>query len=107
MSDLTTIFSALSEPTRFAIVERLMEEGELPASEIQQSFDISAPAISRHLSVLYDAGLVQRKAVKQQRIYSVRPQALQQISAWTISHRDFWQASMQRLEDALMKEIKK
>jgi len=105
MSQLTGIFSALSDPTRFAIVERLLNEGELPAGAIHKGFPISAPAISRHLSVLRDAGVVERRVNRQQRIYAVRPAALEEISAWTMSHRAFWETSLNRLEKALMQEI--
>ena len=103
-SSVPRIFGALSDETRFAIVERLMAEGELPAGEIGSGFDISAPAISRHLNVLNDAGVVQKRTSGQQRLYSVRPQAIEQVCAWAISHREFWEASLTRLEAALMKE---
>ena len=102
---LLGLFSALSDPTRFAIVERLMQEGELPATDIQGAFDISAPAISRHLAVLRDAGVLDRRVDGQKRIYAVRPEALQEISAWTISHKDFWNQSLKRLEAALLEEM--
>ncbi len=105
MSVLPAVFSALSDPTRFAIVERLMREGDLPAGRIGEAFPISAPAVSRHLEVLHRAGVVERRVNAQQRIYSVRPQAIEAISAWTMSHRDFWEASLRRLEQALMREM--
>lgn len=104
MTQLPKIFSALSDPTRFAIVERLMKEGELPAKAIQAAFDISPPAISWHLSILRDAGLVQSRANKQQRIYGVRPEALRDISNWTLDHRHFWESSLDRLEQALLQK---
>ena len=101
---LLSLFSALSDPTRFAIVERLMAEGELPAGDIQDVFAISAPAISRHLHILRDAGLLARRVDGTKRLYRVRPEAMQQISAWTVHHRDFWQESLARLEAALLEE---
>lgn len=104
MSALPPIFAALSDPNRFAIVERLMSEGELSAGEISYAFDISAPAISRHLSVLHDAGLVRRRAMRQQRLYSVEPGAIRKVSDWTLDHRAFWEASLTRLEAALQEE---
>lgn len=104
MSDLTPVFAALGEPTRFAIVERLLREGELNAGSLQQGTDISAPAISRHLKVLRNAGVVVQRIDKQQRIYAVRPEAVQAISAWTMSHREFWQASFSRLAAMLDQE---
>lgn len=107
MSDIPKIFSALSDPTRFAIVERLMNEGELPAGALQAGFEISAPAISRHLSVLNGAGVVNRRVNRQQRLYSVRPEIMQDICSWTMTHREFWESSLMRLEAALVEEMNK
>ncbi len=104
MSDLSTTFSALGDPTRFAIVERLLNEGELHAGALQEGVNFSAPALSRLMKVLRNAGLVDQRIDKQKRIYSVRPQAVQAISSWTASHREFWQNSLDRLELALMQE---
>jgi DNA-binding transcriptional ArsR family regulator len=105
LSQLAMTFAALGAETRFAIVERLLKEGELSAGELQDGMTISPPAISRHLKVLRDAGIVRQRVVRQHRIYSVRPEAVERISAWTMSHRKFWQASLDRLESALTKEV--
>ena len=105
MSQLPRLFSALSDPTRFAIVERLMTDGELPVSELSEGSAISAPAFSRHLKVLTEAGVLTRRTRAQQRLYSVRPEAIQSIGAWTMSHREFWETSLTRLEAALAKEM--
>ena len=104
MSDLASTFAALGEPTRFAIVERLLREGELNAGSLQKGVHISAPAISRHLKILRNAGIVVQRIDKQQRIYSVRPETVQAISAWTMSHKEFWQTSFDRLAAMLDKE---
>lgn len=104
MPDLPHLFQALADPTRFAIVERLLAEGELPVAQLRDGLTISAPAVSRHLNVLSDAGLLARRAQGQQRFYSVRPEAMRDISDWTISHRVFWQTSLDRLEAAILKE---
>ncbi|MCY0146388.1 metalloregulator ArsR/SmtB family transcription factor [Hoeflea sp. G2-23] len=104
MSDLSTIFAALGDPTRFAIVERLLREGEQPAGKLLDTGPVSAPAISRHLKVLRQAGIVEQRIDQQRRIYSVRPEAVQSIGAWTMSHREFWQTSLDRLEFALQQE---
>ncbi len=104
MPALPDLFAALSDPTRFAIVERLMRDGELPVARLRDGIAMSGPAVSRHLGVLNDAGVVQRRVHGQQRLYSVRPQSMQAISAWTISHREFWASSLDRLEAALMKQ---
>lgn len=101
MTQLANTFSALGNETRFAIVERLLNEGELPAGAFLDLQDVSPPAMSRHFKVLREAGIVERRVDKQQRIYSVRPQAVQQISEWSISYRKFWVAGLDRLEIAL------
>ena len=107
MTELTRTFAALGDETRFAIVERLMKEGELSAGDLLEGASISAPAISRHLKVLRNAGLIDQRVDKQRRMYSVRPQAVQSIGAWTMSHREFWQKSLDRLEWALLQESRK
>lgn len=104
MSHVSSIFAALSDPYRFEIIETLMREGETPAGSISARFDISGPAVSRHLSVLHDAGLVNRKVAGKQRLYSVCPGAIRKISDWTMDHRSFWEASMDRIEAALQED---
>lgn len=102
---LVDTFAALGDATRFAIVERLLKEGELSAGDLQEGTAISPPAISRHLKVLRTAGIVDRRVDRQRRVYSVKPQAVEAISAWTISHKEFWQSSLERLATVLDKEI--
>ncbi|MDF1607235.1 metalloregulator ArsR/SmtB family transcription factor [Hoeflea sp. YIM 152468] len=101
MSGLSTIFAALGDPTRFAIVERLLKDGEQPAGELLDAGPVSAPAISRHLKVLRQAGIIEQRVDRQRRLYSVRPEAVQTIGAWTMTHRHFWQSSLDRLDLAL------
>ena len=101
MSDLIRTFAALSDQTRFAVVERLMAEGELPAGAIVEGAEMSAPAMSRHLKVLREAGLIQQRVDGTKRLYSVRPEALKAVADWTIDHRSFWEAGMDRLETLL------
>lgn len=104
MSHLPTTFAALGDATRFAIVERLLKNGETPAGELLDVSDVSPPAISRHLKVLHNAGIVTRRVDKQRRLYSVRPEAVQSIGAWTMSYREFWQGSLDRLAAAMGQE---
>ncbi len=87
MNQLSPIFAALGDPTRFAIVDRLLREGELSAGEIAETAPISSPAFSRHLKVLRGAGLLEQRVDRQRRLYSVRPEAVQRISAWTLTMR--------------------
>ena len=97
VEQLDAIFSALSAPTRRAIVSQLAA-GEAPVSEIAGRFAISPPAISRHLKVLEEAGLIERRVEAQRRIISLNPEALKLASGWVDEHRRFWEASLDRLE---------
>lgn len=101
---LDAIFSALAAPTRRAILSRLAA-GEAPVSEIAGRFDISAPAVSRHLKVLEEAGLIERRVEAQKRIISLNPEALKLASRWVDEHRAFWEASLDRLETLLATDI--
>jgi DNA-binding transcriptional ArsR family regulator len=101
MARLPQIFAALSDATRFAIVERLLDKGEQSAGDLADVADITAPAISRHLKVLREAGVVHQRIDGQRRMYSAAPAPLQAISGWAIAHRDFWEASLNRLEAAI------
>ncbi|WP_054003679.1 ArsR/SmtB family transcription factor [Shimia sp. SK013] len=103
MTHLTTAFAALSDQTRLAMVERLMGEGELAAGDLVSDAKISGPAISRHLKVLRTAGLIQQRADGTKRFYSVRPEAMRAIAGWTMDHKAFWHAGLDRL-DALFAE---
>lgn len=79
---LLAVFAALSDDTRFAIVNRLLKDGELPVGAIAAPFSVTAPAISRHLRVLETAGLVERRIDRQRRMIRVRPEALRVINEW-------------------------
>ncbi len=106
MQNLSQIFSALSDMTRLSVVERLMAEGELSAGDLLDDVGMSAPAMSRHLKVLRRAGLVQVQVDGTRRLYSVQPDALKAIADWTLDHRAFWQAGLDRLEVHLALEEK-
>jgi DNA-binding transcriptional ArsR family regulator len=97
---LDTVFAALADPTRRAIVERLLAAGELTVGEIAAPFAISTPAISRHLHVLERAGLVERRVERQYRIIRVRPDALAPVETWLSRQRRHWDAALDRLEAA-------
>lgn len=103
MTHLSPLFAALGDSTRFAIVDRLLNEGELSAGDIAKGAPISPPAFSRHLKVLREVGLLEQRTDKQRRLYSVRPEAVKQISVWVMDHRQFWENSLDRLE-ALIEE---
>ena len=104
MSDLVTSFSALSDSTRLGIVEQLMAQGELPAGDLIEGRGMSGAAISRHLKVLRQAGLIKQRAHGTQRLYSIQPDGLRAIAEWTISKREFWETSLDRLEAAILED---
>lgn len=99
---LSTTFAALADPTRRAILARLAQ-GETSVGDLSQPFDMSAPAISRHLRVLEGAGLITRRPQGQLRICTLEPDALKAASDWVERYRVFWEGSLDRL-DALLAE---
>lgn len=98
MPAVTEVFGALADPTRLAIVERLLKEGERSAGDIAAPFAISKPAISKHLRVLEDAGLIERRIDRQWRVCRIRPEAFRAVDDWMKQYRAFWDASFDRLE---------
>lgn len=103
--NLPEVFSALSDPTRFAIVEQLLAQGELPVGDLAKPFEMSPPAISRHLRVLEGAGLIERRTVKQWRYCRLKQECFSSIEDWLRRYRDFWNNSFDRLE-AFLEEDK-
>jgi DNA-binding transcriptional ArsR family regulator len=99
--ELPSVFGALADPIRLAIVERLLAEGERSAGEIAAPFAVSKPAISKHLRVLEDAGLIERRVDRQWRVCRVKPEAIQAVDEWMQRYRAFWQGSFDRLETLL------
>lgn len=101
MTDLARSFGALADPTRLSLVEKLATRGELPAGTLAAESSISAPAISRHLKVLREAGLISQRVEGTHRYYSARPEAMRAIHGWTMDHRAFWDGSLDRLDTLL------
>jgi DNA-binding transcriptional ArsR family regulator len=97
MDPLSQTFSALADPTRRAIVARLAA-GEATVGELAQPFDISGPAISRHLKVLEDAHLIERKVSARYRVCSLRRDELADAQRWIDHVRRFWEAGFDRLD---------
>ena len=93
-----TVFpaEALADPVRRAIVERLAD-GEVGAGEIAADFPVSRPAISRHLRVLREAGLVRARPEAQRRVYEVDPAPLVALDAWLAPYRRLWSDSLDAL----------
>jgi DNA-binding transcriptional ArsR family regulator len=96
--ELDSLFAALADPTRRAILERLLATGELSVGDVAAPFDISTPAISRHLQVLERAGLIERRVERQWRLVRVRPDALTPVENWLSRQRRHWTAALDRLE---------
>jgi DNA-binding transcriptional ArsR family regulator len=95
---LDSLFAALADPTRRAIVERLLSRGELSVGDVAAPFAISTPAISRHLQVLERAGLIERRIERQWRFVRVRADALAPVENWLSRQRRHWTAALDRLE---------
>lgn len=93
-------FEVLADDTRRAIVERLAQ-GNLHAGAIADSFTISQPAVSRHLRILRDAGLVRVHKQAQQRVYQLEPSALRELAEWVSHYTDFWDTRLTALAEHL------
>jgi DNA-binding transcriptional ArsR family regulator len=97
-TSLPEIFAALADPTRLAIVERLLAEGERSAGEIAAPFAMSRPAISKHLRVLEAAGLIERRVDRQWRRLRMRSETIRAVDGWVEHYRHFWATSVDRFE---------
>src|SRR5450631_2148128 len=93
-------FAALADPTRRAILARLAS-GEATVTQLAQPFEISLPAISRHLKVLERAGLIARGREAQWRPRTLRAGPLREVADWVEHYRGFWEESLDRLDDYL------
>ena len=98
-------FAALADPTRRAILARL-SLGETSVSELAEPFEMSLPAVSKHLKVLEHAGLIARGREAQWRPARLEAGPLKDVSDWLDRYRQFWEASFERL-DALIEELKR
>ena len=98
---LSAVFSALADPTRRAILARL-GSGDLNVTELSKPFAMSQPAISKHLKVLENAGLISRGRAAQSRPCRLEAAPLQQAAAWVEDYRRYWEQSFDRLDDYLI-----
>ena len=99
MAMLTTL-QVLAEPRRQAILD-LLRDGELPVGDLVALLRMSQPAVSKHLRVLRDAGMVEVRADAQRRLYRIRPEPLAELDEWLASYRTLWATSLDRLEEHL------
>jgi DNA-binding transcriptional ArsR family regulator len=103
MDPLTTTFAALADPTRRAILARLAL-GETSVTELAEPFQMSMPAVSKHLKVLEKAGLIARGREAQWRPCRLEAAPLKSVASWVDDYRKFWEESFDRLE-AYLKDI--
>jgi DNA-binding transcriptional ArsR family regulator len=104
-ASLDATFAALADPTRRAILARLAS-GEASVAELAEPFEMSQPAVSKHLKVLEKAGLIVRGRDAQRRPSRLEAAPLEEAAKWIENYRRFWEARFQRL-DALLEEMKK
>ncbi len=97
---LSTTLSALADPTRRAILHRLAA-GEATVNELAEPFAISLPAVSRHLKVLEQAGLVSRTRQATARLSHLEAEPLRDAAVWLARYREYWEESFERLDELL------
>lgn len=97
---LSLTFSALADPTRRAILAHLIQ-GEASVTELAKPFDMSLPAISKHLKVLERAGLITQGREAQWRPCQLNSEPLKDVDLWLDHYRQFWEHSLDRLDDYL------
>ena len=99
MTELAAL-QVLAEPRRVAILDAL-RDGERPVGELVRHLGLSQPAVSKHLRVLKDAGLVEARVDAQRRLYRIRPEPLADLDAWLAAYRQLWTTHLDRLEEHL------
>jgi DNA-binding transcriptional ArsR family regulator len=92
------VFRAISDPTRRAILDRLRQDRP-SVGALAQGFDVSRPAISQHLRVLKDAGLVEERKQGRRRFYALHAQPLRAVDRWLEAYRRFWEGNLRSLKD--------
>ena len=97
---LSATLSALADPTRRAILARL-SQGEKSVTELAEPFEMTQPAVTKHLKVLENAGLITRSRQAQWRPCKLAPEPLRDVSEWLEQYRKFWEESFNRLESYL------
>ena len=97
---LSATFAALADPTRRAILARLVE-GEAPVTELAEPFEMSLPAVSKHLKVLERARLIERSRHAQWRPCRLAPEPLKEVSDWVERYRRYWESRLDRLDHYL------
>jgi DNA-binding transcriptional ArsR family regulator len=97
------VFQAIADPTRRRILD-LLGDGERPVTELARQFDVTLSAISQHMRVLRDAGLVRMRPAGRERLYRLSADPLREVSEWVGHHERFWRDKLAALGDHLEKE---
>lgn len=97
------VYTAISQPNRRLILEQLAVKGQLSAQEIANEFQITVAAISQHLKVLFEAGLVKKKKLAQKRIYSLNEDGLAALEEWIQQLKTTWESRFENLDTVLQK----
>ena len=92
-----TTLAVLAEPNRRRILD-ILREGERPVGDLVATLKVSQPAVSKHLRVLREAGVVEARVDAQRRLYRIRPEPLRELDAWLEPYRALWNNSLDRLE---------
>ena len=103
MSMTTALFEILAEPNRRRVLD-LLVENELTVGELVDALDMNQPAVSKHLRVLRDAGLVEARVDAQRRVYSLRAEPLAELDAWLAPYRKFWRGKLAALQRHLARD---
>ncbi|WP_419913208.1 ArsR/SmtB family transcription factor [Hoeflea sp.] len=98
---IDTQLRAMADPTRRAILKQLASGGEISAGEVAAGFEITRPAVSRHLRVLLDAGLIIVRKEAQSRLYSADPSTIDELRAWFV---DYWDTALPRLKHVVERD---
>ena len=106
MSDLTTVLGAISHPSRRAIIARLAK-GPARVTDIAAPFDMSLNAVSKHLKVLEEAGLVHREKQGRDHVIEFRGEPLRQVAGWVHEYERFWNEHLDRLESYFIEKRKR
>ncbi len=107
MDRLDSALSALSHPSRRAIIGRLSKKGPARVTEIAEPFDTSLNAVSKHLKVLEQAGLIRREKVGRDHLIAFDPEPLREVARWIHTYERYWTGQLDRLEDYFRAKKKK
>lgn len=97
------IFQAIADPTRREIIDLLADQS-LPVNEVAQNFEISRPAVSKHLKILNESGLMIIRKEGRKRFYRSDPRKLKEVAEWAARYQKFWNEKLDALETALADE---